>query len=97
LAPACRALAYCCWRATASLLLSQNLIFIAAAVQVALWLRTRIVSCIAVIGLADGIGVNVGRIGGMLSPIFAALAATGLFQLEKLFSARAEARQFLEN
>jgi len=50
-----------------------------------------------VIGLADGIGVNVGRIGGMLSPIFAALAATGLFQLEKLFSARAEARQFVEN
>jgi len=41
--------------------------------------------------LADGLGVNVGRIAGMLSPIFAALAVTGLFRLETEFSARAEA------
>jgi len=73
--------------------LSQNLVFIAAAVYGALWFRTRTLPrefavllltfvAIVAIGLADGIGVNVGRIGGMLSPVFAALAAAGLWQFE---------------
>jgi len=74
--------------------LSQNVVFIAAAIEIALWLRMRTMSrdfvalilafaAIVVIALADGIGVNVGRIAGMLSPAFAAAAAIALFRLEK--------------
>jgi len=75
--------------------MSQNVIFIAAAAHAALWLKAREMPreflvlfftfvALAAIGLADGIGVNIGRIGGMLSPAFAALAAAALWRLERL-------------
>ena len=73
---------------------SQNVIFISAATSFAFWLRTRAVpkdlfalmlsfAVIVAIGLAEGINNNVGRIGGLLTPAFAALAAIALYKLEK--------------
>ena len=74
--------------------LSQNVVFIAAAAQFALYLRTRVWSrdflmltsallALMVIGLGDGLGVNVGRIGGLMVPIFAVLAARALFEFDR--------------
>src|SRR5262249_28658224 len=75
-------------------LLSQNVVFIAAGFALALYLKTRHLSRefavlglafigLCIIALADGVGVNVGRVGGMLTPIFAALAANALFEFDK--------------
>jgi hypothetical protein len=36
-----------------------------------------------VAGLASGIGNNIGRVGGLLTPIFAALAAVDLKRLDR--------------
>ncbi|HYM17171.1 MAG TPA: hypothetical protein VEU06_01300 [Micropepsaceae bacterium] len=79
--------------------LSQNVVFIAALFEFTLWLRAQSVSrdflvlvlafaAIAVLALADGIAVNVGRIAGMLSPTFAATAAIALFRLERSYAVR---------
>jgi len=73
---------------------SQNVAFIAIASELWLWLRRRTLSreflvvilafaAIAALALADGIGVNVGRVAGMLSPVFAAIAAISLYRLER--------------
>ena len=60
-------------------LLSQNVVFIAAGLELALYLKTRNLSRefavlglafigLCIIALADGVGVNVGRVGGRCRP-----------------------------
>ena len=39
--------------------------------------------CLNLAGLAAGIGNNIGRVGGLLTPIFAALAAVDLRRLDR--------------
>ena len=39
--------------------------------------------CLDLAGLASGIGNNIGRVGGLLTPIFAALAAVDLKRLDR--------------
>ena len=75
--------------------LSQNVLFIAVAASAVLWARTGTVpkqtialvlafAAIVAIGLAEGINNNVGRIGGLLTPAFAALAALAIYRLENM-------------
>ncbi len=86
------------------MLLSQNLILISIAVTAAVWLRIGTLprelfvllltfAAIVTIGLAEGVGANIGRVTALLSPAFAALAARDLFRLEEAERARRTGRE----
>jgi hypothetical protein len=75
-------------------LLSQNIILISVILALAVkaptttkqrWLPVLLATllCLDFAGLASGIGNNIGRVGGMLTPIFAALAAVDLKRLDR--------------
>ena len=76
-------------------LLSQNVILIAVLTAAVVWFRSDAppkallvliltFASILIIGLAEGIGANIGRAASLLSPAFAALAARDLFKLEQM-------------
>jgi hypothetical protein len=71
---------------------SQNVVIISVALAVAariltgtkgrwIWVLLATLLCLDAVGLAAGIGNNIGRVGGILTPIFAALAAVDLVRL----------------
>jgi hypothetical protein len=75
-------------------LLSQNIILISVILALAVkattttkgrWLPVLLATllCLDLAGLASGIGNNIGRVGGLLTPIFAALAAVDLKRLDR--------------
>jgi hypothetical protein len=75
-------------------LLSQNIILISVILALAVkaptatkgrWLPVLLgtLLCLDLAGLASGIGNNIGRVGGLLTPLFAALAAVDLKRLDR--------------
>jgi hypothetical protein len=75
-------------------LLSQNIILISVILALMVkgptankrrWLPVLLATllCLDLAGLASGIGNNIGRVGGLLTPIFAALAAVDLKRLDR--------------
>ena len=84
---------------TFPILLSQNVILIAIGVGIVRWLKDRSVprelfvlllsfAGLVVLGLGSGAFDNIGRIAGLMTPAFAALAARDLFWLEEAARAR---------
>ena len=85
---------------TFPVLLAQNVILISIGVAGTLWLKERRIprdllvlllsfAGLVVLGLGSGADLSIGRIAGLLSPAFAALAARDLFRLEAGAAVRA--------